>query len=456
MPPPVALLLCTAFILFLLRIERRQSAGVSGAVWIPTLWMLAIASKPLGIWFGTVGDAESGSPLDRLFLSGLLCAGVIVLVRRQLDWRSALRENPWLLALLGYMFVSTLWSEMTLIALKRWGRECIMVIMALVMFSEPNRRQAFESLLRRCVYILIPFSILLIKYYPALGVSYGRWSGMQMWIGVTVHKNTLGRLCLVATVFLLWALYCRWQARNSAGQRYDTLADATVLVIAMYLMKGPGGAYSATSIATFAVGIVILIALTWLRKQEIRIPAASLLASLAFLIGFGTVTPFVGGSNVASFSSTFGRDESLTGRTEIWAELVPVVQRQPFLGSGFGSFWTSERRDSISSHGHNGYLDILLDLGAVGLGLYAILLLSCGRKLHAALAMDYEWASLGLCFLLMAVVYNYSESALGSLAEQMTAVFIFVSTAVSANEVIPRADCVSDCCPSSATKFFAR
>ena len=48
MPRQLALLLCTAFVLFLLRLERRQSAGVSAALWIPTLWMLAIASKPLG------------------------------------------------------------------------------------------------------------------------------------------------------------------------------------------------------------------------------------------------------------------------------------------------------------------------------------------------------------------------------------------------------------------------
>ena len=53
MPPPLALLRCTAFVIFLLRVERRASLGVSAALWIPTLWMLAISSKPLAIWFGT-------------------------------------------------------------------------------------------------------------------------------------------------------------------------------------------------------------------------------------------------------------------------------------------------------------------------------------------------------------------------------------------------------------------
>jgi hypothetical protein len=44
-------------------------ANVSRAFWIPTIWMLYAASKPLGIWFGSRGgDVESGSVLDQVFL----------------------------------------------------------------------------------------------------------------------------------------------------------------------------------------------------------------------------------------------------------------------------------------------------------------------------------------------------------------------------------------------------
>ena len=155
MPAPLALLLCTAFVLFLLRVERRASSRVSAALWIPTLWMLLIASKPLAIWFGVTGDNESGSVLDRLVLLGLAVAGMVVLDRRRFDWSRALRRHGWLLVLLVYMLVSTLWSDITFIALKRWMREGIVVIMALVILSEANPRQALESILRRSAYIQI-------------------------------------------------------------------------------------------------------------------------------------------------------------------------------------------------------------------------------------------------------------------------------------------------------------
>lgn len=455
MPPPLALLLCTAFVLFLLRIERRQSQEVSAAMWIPTLWMLLIASKPLGIWFGSTGDAEAGSPLDRLVLSVLGIAGFLVLGRRQFDWRGALSENRWLMLLLGYMLVSTLWSDITLIAIKRWMRQAILVIMALVILSEPNPRQALESVLRRSVYVLVPFSIMLIKYYPALGVEYGRWSGLQMWIGVTVHKNCLGRLCLIAAFYLLWTLHCRWQGRGHAGDRCQILADVAMLLIALYLLKGAENAYSATSLAAFTVGIASFFILAWLRKQN-PLPKPVLMAFVGFLIGFGVVTPFVGGSNVASFSSTFGRDESLTGRTEIWKDLIPVVQRQPLLGVGFGSFWTSARREAIASHAHNGYLDILLEMGVVGLAFYAALLLSWSHKLHAALGSDYDWASLGICFLLMTIVYNFSESTWSGLSEQMTAIVILLSLAIPAQGAIQPAGYVAEFPGSSTADSLVR
>jgi exopolysaccharide production protein ExoQ len=432
MPPQLALVLCIVCVLFLLRHERRRSAAhVSDASWIPTLWMLAIASKPLGIWFGSAGDAESGSELDRLVLAALGLAAVAVLVRRRFEWQGALRQHWWLLALLAYMLASTSWSDITSIAVRRWLRDAIVLIMALVIMSEPHPRQALESIVRRSAYILLPFSLLLIKYYPSLGREYGRWSGGLMWIGVTLHKNSLGRLCVVASFFLMWALYRRWKEGTPAGSRHSASADASVLLLGLFLLKGSDDSYSATSIATFASGIAAFGGLLWLRKSRLLVPQLGLAALVTVLVAFGVSAPILGGSNLVGVSSTMGRDETLTGRTQTWAELMPMVEKRPLLGYGFGSFWTTERRNFYRmSHGHNGYLDILLDQGAVGLALYTAWLLSCARALHRAFAADREWSILAICFLLMTLVSNITESALNSLSEHMTALVVLVSMVV--------------------------
>jgi exopolysaccharide production protein ExoQ len=436
MPPPIALLLCTAFVLFLLRLEWRMSRGVSKALWIVTLWMLLIASRSLGAWFGLTGHNDSGNLMDQVVLSILTIAGMVVLARRRIDWPGIFRRHKWLLALLAYMLISTLWSDITLVALKRWVREVIVVVMALVTISEANPRQALASLVRRSAYVLIPFSLVLIKYYPTLGRQYGRWSGIEMWTGVTSQKNQLGRLCIVSIFFLLLALYQRWRERSHGGRggQYQVWADVSIVFLAVYLLNG---ANSSTSLATLIVGSATYLGLRWVRK--LKVPQVALLALVICLIAFGTSAPFLGGSNVAAFSSSLGRDDTLTGRTEVWAAVLPAMKHRPLLGYGFGSFWTDARRELYEiPTAHNGYLDILLDLGEVGLAFYTVWLLSCARQLHRALAQDYHWASIAICFLLMGLVYNATESSLNSLTEHMTAMLVLASLVVPHQSLLDR------------------
>ncbi len=433
MPPLLALISCTVFVLFLLGLEARASRRVSPGLWIPTLWMMMIASRPLCSWFGATGDNESGSALDRWVLTGLTVVAIAVLAHRRFDWADALRRHKWLLALLTYMLVSTLWSDITMIALRRWVREAIIFPMALLIISEANPRQALTSLLRRSTYVLIPFSLVLIRYYPALGRQYGRWSGIEMWTGVTTQKNHLGRLCMISIFFLLWALYERWPERPSEAGRYLLCADVSIILLASYVLNG---ADSSTSLATLIVGAAVFLSLRLFQKLKIKVPLAALLILVILLGAFGAVAPFLGGSNIAIFSASLNRNNTLTGRTDIWAAILPAMRQKALLGWGFGSFWTDARREFYDiPTAHNGYLDILLELGEVGFVFYSIWLLSCARQLHRALRRDYAWASLAICFLLMTLVYNATESALNSLTEQSTVMVVLACFVVSCKPV---------------------
>lgn len=429
MLPALALVLCTVFVLFLLSLEGRGARGVSLALWIPTVWMLATASKPLAIWFSVVGNNEGGSGLDEFLLTTLAIAGMVVLIRRRFNWQRALRRHGWLLALLCFMLVSTIWSDITLIALRRWVRQVIVLIMALVIMSETKPYQALESVLRRFAYVFIPFSLVVIKYFPAYGVSYSTWSGVQMWTGIALHKNGFGSMCTISALFFLWA-YLQRREHPTESVRHQGWADFSVLLIALFLLSG-AQKNSATASTTLGVGIVTLLGLRLLRKVNFVVPKAVLLALVIFLIAFGVAAPFLGGSNVASFSSQLGRDDTLTGRTDVWAAVLPAMGQQPIFGYGFGSFWTDARRQFYEiSDAHNGYLDILLELGAVGLTFYFGWLLSCAWKFHGALARNYNWASLAICFLVMGLVFNVTESTLSGLVDQITVVVVLVSLVV--------------------------
>lgn len=438
MSPKLALFLCTGYVLWLLRLERKQAPNVSSAFWIPTIWMLCIATKPLAIWFGSGGgDAEFGSPLDQYFQITMLCLGLFILVSRNFSWSRAIKMNSWLILLICYMLVSILWSDITFISFKRWIREFIAVIMAFIVITEQDPRRAMQSLFRRTIYILIPFSLLLIKYFPEYGVEYGHFSGTLMWIGVTTQKNGLGRLCLIAAFYLIWTLVMRRQGKDRPIGKFQTHADVSIMILTLILIIGPGNQYSATALTSLAMGLVAFVGLLWTKKYHIHVGVNTLTVIMAVIIGFGILQPIIGGSSVSGFTSTLGRESTLTGRTEIWADLFQVAMQRPIFGSGFGGFWTPATRIAHDiGEAHNGYLDVILDIGFVGVLLVSMFLLSSCWKAQKEMSSDFDWASLRICYLLMAAVHNITETSFNSLTSHLFALLLFlsVSSTVSSSQ----------------------
>jgi exopolysaccharide production protein ExoQ len=434
MPPPVALLLCTIFVVFLLRLDRKQSSQVSTYMWIPTLWFLSRSSRPLGLWFGGGrGDMESGSPVDRAFLIVLLLCGLWILSRRQPSLANAIQRNRWALILLTIMLISIVWSNIPGISFKRWTREFIAVVMGFVVMSDQRPRQAVQSIIRRSIYILIPFSLVLSKYYPALGVQYAEHSGKRMWVGVASQKNGLAHLCIISLLFLIWTFVRRWKGRDIAINKYQIYAEGFLLFLILWLLAGPDRNlfYSATSTAAIAVGLLAMIGLAFLKKRGIMISAALLMFMAVLIILYGTYTPFAGELRFLDVSSVLGRDETLTGRTIIWSMLLPYAKQNPLQGYGFGGFWTTEMRRSIASHAHNGYLEMILSMGFIGIIVVTFYILAVCRKAHGCLSDDYDWGTLFICYVLMMLVHNIGEPSIQSLTTQLSAVvllFYFVSS----------------------------
>ncbi len=438
MTSAIALLLCTIFVFFLLRIDRKQFPDASIYLWVPTVWILITFSKPLGVWFQSGGSTmEEGSALDRIVLSALLCLGIITLVKRKFNWSNAIRENIWLILLLSYCFISCLWSDIPFISFKRSIRDLTAITMAFLVASETEPKKSLESIFRRTIYILIPFSYLLINYYGQYGRMYLHHDGALMWVGVTLHKNQLCQLCLFSVFFLIWANIKRFQEKGEIASRYHTYLDVIILILTFWIMIGPQHSffYSATSTVSLIVGLLVFI---WIYRQTMKTGASSnqkivfliLRTLIIFVIIYGTVTPFLGKLSIIDFASFVGRDQTLTGRTEIWERLVPAAMSRPFFGYGNGGFWTTGTREMYAiMSSHNGYLEVILELGFVGLTLYAIFFLSIIRKAILIMNQDFYWGSYLTCFLFMVVVHNITEVSMSSLSGVILTVLLFVSVA---------------------------
>ena len=197
--------------------ERRD---YSLALWVPIVWYAIAASRAVSRWL-TLSGHESGdltylegSPIDRIFYTILICLGIVILVRRRIEWNRVLKDNSWLFILLFYMLVSISWSQFPEVSFKRWIKALGDMIMVLVVISEPKPMKAISKVLRRCFYVHLPLSILLIKYFRAIGVDWDE-RGLEMWTGITTHKNALGEVCMTAGIFFVWSML-----RNSGKRRY--------------------------------------------------------------------------------------------------------------------------------------------------------------------------------------------------------------------------------------------
>ena len=193
-------LIATAFWLLVTVIvvrDTRSRDGISGALWIPTLWAMILLSRPFSTWVGFGGggggvESQEGSPLDRLFFMGLIAAAIVTLLRRRIAWTAVIARNWPIVLLYAYFLLSVLWADSSVVSFKRWFKDLGNVFVALVVLTEANPLQGIRAVFVRCGYVLIPLSLIFIRYFPSLGRTYNRHTGGMESIGVTFQKNSLG------------------------------------------------------------------------------------------------------------------------------------------------------------------------------------------------------------------------------------------------------------------------
>lgn len=433
MPPIIALTLCTIFVLFLLRLDRKQCPDVSLSLWIPTIWFLLVASQPLGFWFGSNGaSTEEGSTIDRAVLFFLLIIALVIIRRRNVNVRGILSKNLALIMLVGFMLISITWSDMPFVSFKRWVRELIPVIMALIIASEDDPGQSLQCIVRRMIYIHLPLSYLLINYYGHLGRTYDIWFGELQWTGVTTQKNGLTFLCALSLLYFAWTFIRRRQGHDNPVVWYQKYIEIFFVILSIWLLMGPFHSltYSATALGSLIIGLASFVGFLWLKKYGIILSSNSLTIVIAAIIIFGTVTFFIGKLPFFDITAALNRDSSLTRRSDVWADLIPYATKKPILGHGWGGFWSNDMRAILYFPAHNGYLETILATGFIGLFIFSIFFISNCRKAQQLMTRNFDWGILWFSLLLITVLRNITES-INSLNSPLCALLIFMQISFS-------------------------
>jgi exopolysaccharide production protein ExoQ len=416
MAPSLALFLWFVLLVALLCFDPARHPKTSAALWVPVIWMFILGSRLPSQWIGgQVGvnatAMEDGNPLDRTVLSFLILLAIGVLISRSFQWSDFFRRNLALMAFLSFALVSFLWSDFPLVALKRWFRDLGNYLVILVVLSDPRPLEAVRTVLRRLSYLLIPLSVVLVKYFPEIGKQYDVWTGVATYAGATTSKNMLGVACLVSGLFFFWDTVTRWPERKQRRTRRILLLNAVFLAMTLWLLNI---ANSATSKVCLALGCLV-IAATHIRAfrrnpgfLKVMIPTC-FVVYLILAFGFNLM---------GDMASAVGRDPTLTDRTKIWALLLSM-HTNPLIGTGYESFWLGPRlgwfwRQGLGyiNEAHNGYLQVYLNLGFIGVALVVGFLLASYRTICRRLQSSSDLGSLALAVWAILVFYNMTEAAL--------------------------------------------
>ncbi len=289
---------------------------------------------------------------------------------------------------------SILWSDFPDIAFKRWIKALGDIVMVLIVLTDSAGTAAIKRLLARVGFILIPVSILMI-YFLHMGLGYyGEWGTKPLLTGVTLNKNMLGLDCLIFGVGSFW---CFFEASQDGEQKRRTgprIAHAIVLAMAVWLLV-MGDSMTPLVCLMLASGLIMLMRRPMFSRRPARIHfvvcgVLSLCAS-AVLLNVGLV-------------EKLGRDPTLTGRTEIWHEVVAMTTN-PLVGT------------------------VYINLGWVGVALLGLLMVTGYGNVLGMLRHDPKTGSLKLAYLVVAAIYSLTEAGF-RMMDLMWIFFLFATIAV--------------------------
>ena len=353
--------------------------------------------------------AGAGSLLSQAVLSLFYFGGLIILIRTGIASKMIAQAWPvFLLPLLA--IISAMWSPDPALTLRRSFALLCTDLFGLSLASALSYRCCL-GLLIRALTLAILLSIIVVFAFPRYGVHQAadafQSEHLGKWRGIFAHKNVLGGQVAGITIAML-VLY------GHVAFRSVFLRLGAIAVTLLCLLAAEFG----TGFAIAFLAIVLGLSLSLVEGQSIRTRLGMLV-----LVLIGMLILSLLANNLAGVAlSLLGKSPDLTGRTEYWGYVLPFMEDHWILGygyfAGFLSIGIQISKVTALDFGssHNGYLDILVSLGLVGLFFASIYLLwLAGLSLRLILKGPQALGAIKtfpMCILAFALQHNGVESTI--------------------------------------------
>jgi len=310
-------------------------------------------------------------------------------VRNRGDWRIGSLPYP-LLAFLALTTVSILWSfypSATAVGLAANWLTVLSGVAFAVSFDWATLLRALGLALRILLggSLLFELIVSIFVRQPLLPFWYSYpegplakslyWSRDLLFEGGKI-QGLPGNSALLGFLALLGLIVFGVQLASSRRRRVFGVLWMLVAAVCVYLTR------SATITVALVAVVVVALAVVAFRLTDSGRARGALYGLFALVVA-GLV--LVGTLLRSQLLSLMGKGDTLTGRTDIWADVTALAQQRPVFGWGWVSYWApwAEPFDDLAFEGgvhqyqaHNAWLDLWLQIGIVGVIVFAALFLS--------------------------------------------------------------------------------
>lgn len=342
---------------------------------------------------------EEGNIVQQLCFILIFLIASFLFKKRNNSFVNIIVENKMIISILLLCFLSSIWSVNPAVTLRRAFGLSLTTFFSFYLITSFNLKKVLQLInkgLITCTFL----SLFFVLFLPQMGLhTSGEHEGA--WRGIYVHKNILGAISTLQAISSL----CMYYFTSKRKYLFYWFFGLILIVFARSTSS-----LIITLMLSAVSHLVILV-----NRSKLEIKAFYLILFLLLIL-----TSLVVYVNIESIFELFGKDMTFTGRTLLWYNLFEYIQKEPYLGYGYGAFWLGEF--SLSGklwnelgwempHAHNGYINVTLELGISGLILLIMLLIKKMRLLIRELFISknsyFLWPFLILSFF---IIGNFSET----------------------------------------------
>jgi O-antigen ligase len=327
-----------------------------------------------------------------------------------------IKKEKFLFLLLFWSLITISWSEFPLISFKRWFQIFTFYLSIITFLSYYNITDVVK-IIKPIIFLYILITLLTVLLIPG-----AKDPEFNTWRGISASKNTLGETGVILSILGLILI-------NSEKEGFKKNFAYLAFISSIVITLGTFSSTSYISLFIFLFGSFIY----YVKKQlfnKLGVNNFLFYSFISSMILVFLISLYYKPDIIDYIQVIFGKNETFYDRGKLWAVMLWNIYQHPIAGCGFQGFWVAESPKIhliyqtfiwLPNQAHNGYLDLINEIGLIGLILFLLVFISYFyRIIKSNFITPWAW------FMILPLISNITESNFFRIGP-VTPVFIMLS-----------------------------